>query len=99
MSPEFQCCPTLSNIQVTPVPDNDGHQFTILGRGITNGKLIWSGRAFEGGTRKSSTGSPTVYCRTRSSFGKLRLKRAANYDMRFTSVKQGETRVLPEIFR
>ena len=38
------------------------------------------------------------YCRTRS-FGKLRLKRAANYDMRFTSVKYGETRVLRRILR
>jgi len=49
----------------------------ILIRGGTNGKFIRSGRAVEERTRKSTTGSPTVYCRTRG-FGKLGLEPAAH---------------------
>jgi hypothetical protein len=47
-----------------------------------NGKLVWSGLAFEERTEKSAAGSPTVYCRTRG-VGKLKLERAA------TSVRVG----------
>jgi hypothetical protein len=51
------------------------HKLQSPAEGEPNGKCIWSSRAFEERTEKSTAGSPTVYSRTRG-FGKLKLERA-----------------------
>jgi hypothetical protein len=51
---------------------------TIPAEGETNGKLVWSSRAFEERTEKSTAGSPAVYCRT-GGFGKLKLIWTAHF--------------------
>jgi hypothetical protein len=53
----------------------------------TNGKLVWSGRALEERTEKSTAGSPAVYCRTRG-FGKLGIERTANFISRCSQADQ-----------
>jgi hypothetical protein len=50
---------------------------TILRRGGTNGKFVWSGRAFEERTEQNAARSPTFYRRT-CGFGKLNFERAAH---------------------
>src|SRR2546425_1114151 len=52
-----------------------GRSAMISGRGGTNGKPVWSGPAFEEGTRTSTEGSRPYGCGT-CGFGKLEVRPA-----------------------